>query len=97
MSRKEIIDSIIKRLLSCKDGEAITEIYAKNGSIVRGEFTDWVGLMIETRPESENESLYDLINDIDEEDYEFTLVISVEPDTVERGQGTVLYKKGENA
>lgn len=87
------INEIINRLLNCSDGKHITEIYAKEGSIVRGEFTNWVGLMIETDTEFVNESLYDVINDIEEEEREFTLVISVEPDTVERGHGTVLWKK----
>lgn len=87
------INEIINRLLNCSDGKHITEIYAKEGSIVRGEFTNWVGLMVETDTEFVNESLYDVINDIEEEEREFTLVISVEPDTVERGHGTVLWKK----
>lgn len=92
----KIIGEIISRLLDCSDGKYITEIYAKEGSIVRGEFTNWVGLMIETDTEFVNESLYDIINNIEEEPHSFTLTISVEPDTIERGHGTTLWKKGDN-
>lgn len=93
MTTNQIVKNIIDKLLSCSDGKHITEIYAKEGSIVNGEFTNWVGLMVETDTEFVNESLYDCINDIEEDSFPFTLVISTEPDTVERGHGTVLYKK----
>ena len=92
---KEKIKEIINKILACSDGKYITEIYAKDGTIVNGEFTNWVSLMIETIPEFVNESLYDAIFDIEEETHPFTLHLSVEPDTVERGHGTVLWKKGE--
>lgn len=90
---KDIMMSIIDKLISCSDGKYITEIYAKDGSIVDGEFTNWVGLMIETDTEFVNESLYDCINDLEEGNYPFMLHISVEPDTVERGHGITLYKR----
>lgn len=98
---KNEIEKIIARLLSCTDGKYIEEIYAKDGSIVNGEFGNWVGLMVETCPEFTNESrdgslsLYDCINDIEDEARSFRLVISVEPNMASRGHGTILYKKGE--
>ena len=97
MSIKNEIDHVIKRLLDCSDGKHIEEIYAKAGSIVNGEFGNWVGLMVEVCPEFQNESLYDCINDIEDEERGFELVISVEPNTVERGHGTVLWKRKGDA
>ncbi len=95
MDKKEIIKNIIKELVMCPDGKHITEIYAKRGSIVNGEFTNWIGLMIETDPEFVNESLYDVIDNIEDRSYPFSLAISIEPDTVERGHGEIIYRKGD--
>ena len=86
-------EAIVNRILSCSDAKFVTEIYAKERSIVNGEFGNWVGLMVEVDPEFTNESLYDVINDMEEEKWPFTLVISVEPDTVERGHGTILWNR----
>ena len=100
-NRKEIVSNVIKELLSCSDGKYITEIYAKDGSIKNGEFTNWISIMIETDTKFVNESLYDCMDDIEEriEDggYDFRLILSIEPDTVERGHGTVLWKKGDKS
>lgn len=94
MDIRREVENIISRLLDCSDGKHIEEVYAKTGSIVNGEFGNWVGLMVEVCPEFQNESLYDCINDIEDEERGFELVISVEPNTVERGHGTVLWKRG---
>ena len=86
-------EAIVNRILSCSDAKFVTEIYAKERSIVNGEFGNQKSLMVEVDPEFTNESLYDVINDMEEEKWPFTLVISVEPDTVERGHGTILWKR----
>lgn len=91
--KTESIATIIETILSCDDKEYIEEIYAKSGSIVNGLFTNWVGLMIELNPEFVNKSLYNTIDDIEESFKDFTLVISTEPNTVERGHGTILWRK----
>ena len=49
--------------------------------------------MVELSPEFENKSLYDVIDEQEEKCDSFTLVISTEPNTVERGNGTVLWIK----
>ncbi len=95
LDTNSIVKSIINRLISCSDGKHITEIYAKNGSIIDGKFTDRIGLMIETDPDFINDTLYDTIDDIEEKSYPFTLVISIEPDMAERGHGYVLYRRSE--
>lgn len=87
------ISEVIESILSCSDGKYVEEIYAKEGSFRNGLFSNWVGLMIELTPEFENKSLYDVIDEQEEKCNSFTLVISTEPNTVERGNGTVLWIK----
>ena len=87
------ISEVIEAILFCSDGANVEEIYAKEGSFRNGLFTNWVGLMVELTPEFENKSLYDVIDEQEEKCTDFTLVISTEPNTVERGVGTVLWKK----
>ncbi len=84
---------IILELLNCSDGKYITEIYAKEGSVIGGEFTGWISLMIEADPAFVNESLYGVMDDIDERYHPFTLHLSIEPDMVERGHGIVLWTR----
>jgi len=91
--KKQELEETINTILSCSDGSYIEEIYAKAGSIRNGLFTNWVGLMVELNPEFENKSLYDVIDQLEDTDRDFTLVISVEPNGVERGHGTILWKK----
>lgn len=88
------LSKVIETVLSCEDGKYIEEIYIKEGSIINGLLTNWVGVMIELNPEFVNKSLYDLIDDIEEECENFTLVISIEPNNSDRGYGTVIWKKG---
>lgn len=92
-NKKIVIANVVDKLLSCEDGKYIEEIYAKDGSFRNGLFTNWVGLMVELNPEFENKSLYDTIDDLEERCEAFTLVISTEPNTVERGTGTVLWRR----
>lgn len=91
--KRATIEDVIKAILSCSDGSYVEEIYAKEGSFRNGLFSNWVGLMVELAPEFENKSLYDVIDEQEEACNSFTLVISTEPNTVERGTGTVLWKK----
>ena len=96
-SNKEIIKEIIHELLSCEDGRYITEIYADHGSDLednQDNHNGWVRLMIETDPHFSNNDLYDRMNDLDEKIYPFRLILSVEPDMVERGHGIILWKAG---
>ena len=94
MDRKNEIQNVIEKLLSCKDAAYIDEIYAKEGSFDRnGQFSNWVGLMVEVPANFKNTDLYAVIDDIEDENRNFTLVISVEPNTVERGHGRILYNK----
>ncbi len=94
MDRKNEIQNAIEKLLSCKDAAYIDEIYAKEGSFDRnGQFSNWVGLMAEVSANFKNTDLYTVINDIEDEYHDFTLVISVEPNSVERGYGKVLYSR----
>ena len=39
------------------------------------------------------EAFYDFLNDLEEDRHSFVLLLSVEPDAVERGHGDVLWKK----
>lgn len=92
----EKLDALVKAIetvLSCEDSKYIEEIYAKEGSFRNGLLTNWVGLMVELSPEFVNKSLYNAIDDAEDNCTEFTLVISTEPNTVERGHGTVLWVK----
>ncbi len=92
-AKLNVISEVIESILSCSDGEYVEEIYAKEGSFRNGLFSNWVGLMVELSPEFENKSLYDVIDEQEEKCNSFTLVISTEPNTVERGNGTVLWIK----
>lgn len=87
------IEKVIETILACPDGKYVEEIYAKEGSFRKGLFTNWIGLMIELSPEFVNKSLYNIIDELEETCDDFTLVISTEPNTVERGNGTVLWVK----
>lgn len=89
----EALVKAIEIVLSCEDSKYIEEIYAKDGSFRNGLLTDWVGLMIELNPEFVNKSLYDAIDAAEDNCSGFALVISTEPNTVERGHGTVLWVK----
>ncbi len=94
-NNKEIIKEIIRELLSCEDGRYITEIYAEHGSDLEDNHNGWVWLMIETDPYYTNNDLYDRMNDLEEKFYPFRLILSVEPDMVERGHGIILWKAGD--
>lgn len=92
-NKKNLIETVVEKILSCEDGKYVDEIYAKDGSFRNGLFTNWVGLMVELCPEFENKSLYDTIDDLEEQCEDFTLVISTEPNAAERGTGTVLWRR----
>lgn len=92
-NRREEINNIIKRILKCKDAVYITEIYTPSACMIGEKFKDWVNLMICVTPDFNNTDLYDLLNDIDDEERPFTVSVSVEPDMAERGTGIVLWKK----
>ena len=83
----------VEKILSCSDGHYVEEIYAKEGSFRNGLFSNWVGLMIELSPEFKNKSLYEVIDELEDNCASFTFVISTEPNAVERGSGTVLWVK----
>lgn len=92
------IKSVIDRILSCKDSSDIVEIYAKDGSFRNGSFANWVGLMIEVDGKFPNESLDDILDEIEQEDFKslgFKLVISVEPNDFERGHGIILWERSD--
>lgn len=95
--QKNIVEHIITTLLQCSDGKYITEIFVKDGSYRKGFFGNWVAFMVELDPEFSNESLYDTINNLDDEleSLDTTFVISTEIDTIDRSVGTILYKRGE--
>lgn len=94
-NKSKMIEELINLILSTNN-TGIIEIYAKDGSIINGSFGNWVGLMIETDPEFPNESLDDVLDIIEQKDfskYDFRLVISTEPNDMERGHGTILWSK----
>ncbi len=95
ITRKELIKDIIDTILSCSDGKYVSEIFAKDFSFRDGEFTDLVNLMIEFDFGFKNTTLYDTLNDLEDESYPFHLILSTEPDTVERSHGIVLWKRGQ--
>lgn len=98
MSNTQIVNNIIDEILKCNDAAQITEIYAKDGSYRHdGDFGDWVALMIEVRPGFIDTDLISLTGEMELRSYPFDLTISIEPDMVERGHGTILWKRGENA
>lgn len=87
------LNTIVDTILSTDESKYITEIYIKNGSIYKGLLTNWVRLMIEVDPEFVNKSLYDILNQLEDEYEDIHLAISIEPNTVERGHGTIIYQK----
>lgn len=89
----EALVKAIETVLSCEDSKYVEEIYAKEGSFRNGLLTDQVRIMVELNPEFVNKSLYNAIDNAEESCQGFTLVISTEPNTVERGDGTVLWIK----
>ena len=89
----EALDTILSTILASPDAHYITEIYIKNGSIRQGLLTNWIRLMIEVDPEFINKNLYDIINELEEAYNYLHLIISIEPDTVEKGHGTIIYKR----
>lgn len=89
----EALDTILSTILASTDAHYITEIYIKNGSIRQGLLTNWIRLMIEVDPEFVNTKLYDVINELEEIYNYLHLTISIEPDTVEKGHGTTIYKR----
>lgn len=91
----EAVAAAIEAVLSCDDGKYVEEVYAKDGSFVNGLFSNWVSLMIELNPEFKNKSLYNVIDNVEESCTDFTLIISTEPNTAERGCGTVLWRREE--
>ena len=94
MSNTQIVNNIIKEILRCADAEYITEIYAKDGSYRHdGDFGDWVALMIEVHPGFVNTDLIERTGEMELRSYPFDLTISIEQDMVERGHGTVLWKR----
>lgn len=93
--KRHTVEKIVKALLSCSDAKYIEEIYAKEGSFRDELFTNWIGLMIELSPEFIDKDLYKTIDNLEETHNAFTLVISTEPNTAERGHGIVLWKKEE--
>ncbi len=92
-NRKQEIDNIISHILESQDVGHITEIYVSNGSMKNGAFLDTVYMMICYDSGFENIDLSDIIADIDEEDRSFFLILSAEPDMVERGTGIVIWKR----
>ena len=91
----EAVATAIEAVLSCDDGKYVEEVYAKDGSFVNGLFSNWVSLMVELNPEFKNKSLYDVIDAVEDSCTDFTLIISTEPNTVEHGCGTVLWRREE--
>ena len=83
--KQSVISKAVEKILSCSDGQYVEEIYAKDGSFRNGLFSNWVGLMVELSPGFKNKSLYDVIDKLQDDCSSFTLVISTEPNTVERG------------
>lgn len=90
------LHTILSSILNSADSNQIAEIYIKNGSIRQGLLTNWIRLMIEVDPEFVNKSLYETINNLEDEYEDIHLTISIEPNTVERGHGTILYKREEH-
>ena len=89
----EALDTILSTILASPDAHYITEIYIKNGSIRQGLLTNWIRLMIEVYPGFVNTKLYDVINELEEIYNYLHLTIFIEPDTVEKGHGTTIYKR----
>lgn len=87
------IQNIMDRLLGCSDSKYITRIYAKDGSIVNGSFGNWVGLVVEVSPEFTNESLYDLMDDIQDEPHPYSFALTIDVDDMEKGNGVDLWKR----
>lgn len=93
-NHKTEIDNIVSRILASRDASHITEIYVSNGSMTNGNFKDYVGMMVCYDDGFKNIDLADIIFDINEETRSFYLILSAEPDTVERGHGITLWKRG---
>ncbi len=92
--KKENLDRIVKRILSVSDAVYVSEIYLTEGSVNdNGFLKNDIKVMICTKENFVNHDLYDLMNDIDEEEYPFSLILSIEPDAVERGYGITLWKE----
>ena len=87
-------EAIINRILSCSDAKFVTEIYAQFDSMQGEEFTSEVNLMVCVIPGFRNGDLYATLNDLEDNgEFPFDLLISVEPDCVERGRGVILWRK----
>jgi len=95
MDRKTELDNIIKKILKSKDASSFTEIYVSEGSVSGDKVKDTVHMMVCYDADFKNADLSDIISDIEEEDRSFFLILSAEPDMVERGHGIVLWKRGE--
>ena len=95
METKELIKNIVEEILADSDSKYITEIFIQDYSFNNGKYSNLIELMIETDLNFKNTTLYDCIFDLEEENYPFELRISIEPDTVERGHGVVLWKRGQ--
>lgn len=92
-TKRNAIANIISSILQCKDGAQVEEIYAKTGSFKKdGTLGAWVNLVICLSQEFCNHDLYDLLNDL-EDSVDFTLILSTETNTVERGHGIVLWER----
>ncbi len=93
MNRKEEIDQIVKRILECGDKDSITEIYVTENSMLNGKFRDSVYLMVCYDIGFDGTALFTLFADIEEEKHSCELLLSAEPDTTERGEGIVLWRR----
>ena len=95
-TKKELVKDIVDEILAHPESEYVTEIFAKDFSIRDGEFTDLICLMIEMELGFRNTTFYHCLNDIEDRSYPFRLILSTEPDAVERSHGIILWKRGED-
>ena len=97
--KRKDIEEVVNKLLSCRGGKYVTEIFAKEGCIKNGRLGDWVGLMVEVKAEIFNTDLDadldDVMDDMMDIERPYTLVISSEPDMLDRSYGTVIWKRNE--
>lgn len=91
-NESKLITNITNDILKSADAKNISEIYMSSYCIKGGKLLNVVNLFIVVNEDFQKIDLYDIINDIEDREYNFSLSISVEPE-MEKGSGITLFKK----